>query len=160
MASFASQAAYRLRAHDQVAGVFGVYLRYKNKDAERKVATAARQFAVASNDTSQLVQTALELLSHLYDEDNGYIKAGVFANHLTSANLSQLYLFDSTPGEQRKRRAAFMRALDDINQRFGSQTIHIGSINPTLTKWHAQKNRMSPAYLTDWAQLPLVYAAK
>ncbi|MFO0971242.1 MAG: Y-family DNA polymerase [Candidatus Saccharimonadales bacterium] len=160
VASFASQAAYRLRAHGQVAGIFGVYLRYKTKDAERKAATAATQFAVASNDTSQLVQTALELLYQLYDEDNGYIKAGVFANHLTSANISQLYLFDKVSAEHRERRTSFMRALDDINQRFGSQTIHVGSINPTLTKWHAQKNRMSPSYLTDWNQLPLVYTAK
>lgn len=160
VANFASQAAYRLRTRRQTAGVFGVYLRYKTKDGQRKNQTAATHFLTPSNDTSYLVQAALELTYQLYDEENGYIKAGVFANHLSSANVSQLHLFDIISLDERRRRASFMQALDDINRRFGAQTIHIGSIDPKSTKWHPLKNRMSPAYVTDWNQLPKLYPAK
>ncbi|TXG77844.1 DUF4113 domain-containing protein, partial [Patescibacteria group bacterium] len=34
------------------------------------------------------------------------------------------------------------------------------SIVPKSTLCHAQKKRMSPAYTTDWSQLPLVHATE
>lgn len=157
VATFASQAAYRLRKHQQVTGTFGVYLRYKNKDGEIKSATATVRMPIPTSNTSDLVRAALELTAHLYDEENGYKKAGVFANQLTSANISQVDLFNVTPEDEQERRQSFMKALDEINQRYGAETIHIGSIDPKSTRWHALKNRMSPAYVTDWKQLPLVH---
>lgn len=157
VATFASQAAYRLRKHEQVTGLFGVYLRYRNKEGETKSQTAATRLSFPSNDTGELVRTALTLMAELYDPENGYKKAGVFANHLTSANVCQVDLFDVVKPEEKEKRKSFMDAIDQINQRYGSETIHIGSIDPGSTKWHALKKRMSPAYTTDWSQLPLLH---
>lgn len=160
VATFASQAAYRLRSHSQVAGYFGVYLRYKNKDGQTKGQSAATRIPTPTNDTSELVSTALQLMYELHDPEHGYKKAGVFAHHLASANTSQLDLFDAKTPLEREKRTSFMRALDEINRRFGGDTIHIGSIDPKSTKWHALKQRMSPAYTTDWTQLPLLHQSK
>jgi DNA polymerase V len=160
VASFASQAAYRLRSFEQVTGYFGVYLRFKTKDGVVKGQSIGTSLAVPTNDTSQLVQTALELMYRLYDEEHGYKKSGVFANHLTSANVCQVDLFDTLTPEMKTRRQSFMQAIDDINHRYGKDTIHISSIDPKSKRWHALKKRMSPAYVTDWNQLPLLHPVK
>lgn len=160
VATFASQAAYRLRSHAQTAGLFGVYLRYKTKDGQTKSQTAATHLIASTNDTSELVGIALQLMYELYDPDYGYKKAGVFANQLSSDSASQLNMFDSKSVSERERRAELMKSLDQINHRFGANTVYISSIDPKTTKWHALKKRMSPAYVTDWSQLPLVYSQR
>jgi DNA polymerase V len=160
VATFASQAAFRLRAHNQVAVRFGVYLRYKTKEGTVQGQTLFAKFNTATNNTTELVRVALQLMYELYDEDYGYKKAGVFADHLSSANSSQVDLFDVVSPEARTKRQLFMGAIDTINKRYGSETIHIGTIDSHATKWHAQKKRMSPAYTTDWSQIPLVHKLK
>lgn len=160
VATFASQAAYRLRKHQQVTALFGVYLRYKNKEGQLKGQSAATRLATPTNNTTELVHAALQLMYELYDEEHGYKKAGVFANHLSSANICQVDLFDTISPDVKEKQKSFMQAIDSINQRYGSETIHIGSIDPHSTKWHALKKRMSPAYTTDWNQLPQLHSLK
>lgn len=160
VATFASQAAFRLRKFEQAAGTFGVYLRFRTPDGETRSQSAYTTLTTASNDTTELVGKALELMESLYSPDFGYKKAGVFANHLSSANVCQVDLFDSLSPEARSKRKNFMNAVDKINNRYGKETIHVGSIDPKAVRWHARKERMSPAYTTDWSQLPLVYGLK
>lgn len=118
------------------------------------------QLSVATNDTAELASTALAILDKLYDPAVQYLKAGVFANHLSSANLCQVDLFDVLSPQERTKRKGLMKALDTINSRYGEHTIHIGSIDPSSIKWHAKKQYISPAYTTSWSQLPLVHPKK
>jgi DNA polymerase V len=48
-----------------------------------------------------------------------------------------------------------MTALDSVNERFGSGTLHYASSGIERT-WKTQFHKRSPAYTTDWNQLPLV----
>ena len=158
VASFASQAAFRLRKHEQLTTVFGLYLRFRTPDGSTKGQSAAVHISVPTNDTSELVSAALQMMDQLYDPANGYKKAGVFANHLSSSDIHQTDLFDTVSASDRDKRKDLMNAMDSINQRFGSETVHVGSIDPSARRWHARKERISPAYTTDWSQLPLVHS--
>lgn len=160
VASFASQAAYRLRKNNQTTTSLGVYLRYKTPDNEIKSYSSYKRLSSATNNTTDLVVVALEILQNGYDPLFSYQKAGVFASHLSSANICQLNLFDELSLEQREKHKNFMKAVDSINDRYGGETIHVGSIDATATKWHAKKRLISPAYTTNWADLPLVYPKK
>jgi DNA polymerase V len=160
VASFASNAAFRLRLHEQSCAVFGVYLRYRNPEGKTEGISAATHLTTSTNDTGELVGAALELMRQLYDPAHGYKKAGVFAYNLSSANICQVDLFDKMPLAERGRRQQFLAAIDQVNERYGSQTIQIGSIDPKSQRWHAKKERMSPAYTTDWSQLPLLHSVK
>lgn len=156
VASFASKAAFNLRANNQITAVFGIFLRYRYEGA-MKGQSIAVPLLVPSNDTSELVETALELLRQIYEPEHGYKKAGVFAHHLSNANVCQTSLLKPRTQQQITKRQLLMEALDDINKKYGSNAIHIASIDTSLTKWHAIKRRMSPSYTTNWLQLPLVY---
>ncbi len=157
VASFASNAAFKLRKHEQQTASFGVYLRFRSPDGSTKSQSGYTTLTTPTNDTAELVSVALELMEKMYSPDYGYKKAGVFASHLSSANICQVDLFDSLSPELRTKRKNFMYAVDSINARYGSETIHIGTIDPKARRWHARKERMSPAYTTDWTQLPLLH---
>jgi len=159
VASFASQAAFRLRGFEQTISSFGAYLRFRTPDGETKGQSAVSHFATPTNNTPELVQAALKLVQQLYDPTYGYKKAGVFGHHLQSANICQVDLFDALPPQLRSKQKLFMQAVDSINNRYGSETIHTAAIDPNTRKWHGKKQRMSPAYTTDWSQLPLVHKA-
>jgi len=157
VASFASQAAFRLRKHDLAAGVFGIYLRYRDTERRARGASTATTLHISSNDTAVLVAAALTQLKQVYDSDLGYIKAGVFAHHLTGAAHQQSSLLEPTSSQDKARRKSLMDALDSVNERFGAETLHLGVVDKKARAWHARKERISPAYTTNWDELPLVH---
>lgn len=158
VASFATQAAARLRKFNQVAGLFGVYLRYRDAEGVTKSQSAVMELAPHSNDTSELVQTALTLLNSLYLPEVDYKKSGVFAYHLSSADRVQQSLIDTKTPFQRARKQKLMKAIDEINARFGASTVHVGTIDARQTQWQGKRELVSPSYTTSWSQLPKVYA--
>lgn len=158
VASFASQTAARLRSFSQTTGLFGVYLRYRDEEGKSQHQSAAVEIHPQSNDTGELVQVAIALVDKLYLPEVSYKKAGVFAYHLQSAERRQQQLFDKKTPKQRMRQEELMKAVDEINQRFGSFKIHIATIDERKKQWQVKKESMSPAYTTSWQQLPKVYA--
>ncbi len=157
VASFASKAAFRLRTHEQTAAVFGLYLKFRTPDGSIQSQSVATSLTSASNDTSELVAHALSLLRNVYDPEDGYKKAGVFAHHLASSNLCQTSLLSQKSVAEIANRKEFMNAIDTINKRYGLETIHVASIDKQATQWHVLKQRMSPAYTTAWSELPLLH---
>ena len=160
VASFASQAAYKLRQHELTTAVFGVYLRFKTPDGLTKGAALQTRFATSTNDTVELVHEALALVYTLFDPELRYKKAGVFAGHLQSSRVSQVNLFDNLSLAKRARADHLMDAVDSINERFGGDTIHSASIDPRSKRWIAKKQRMSPLYTTSWSELPTLHKAR
>lgn len=158
IASFATQAAVRLRKFNQVTGLFGVYLRYRDTEGVTKSQSAVMELAPHTNDTSELVEAALTLLNSLYLPEVAYKKSGVFAYHLSSNDRVQQSLIDTKIPLQRAKKQKLMKAIDDINARFGSSTVHVGTIDARKTQWQGKRELVSPAYTTSWSQLPKVYA--
>lgn len=157
VATFASQAAFKLRQNKQATKSIGLYVRYKDREEVTNSRSLRKNLLFATNDTSELVSASIGLMEEVYDQDNGYKKAGVFASPLFEEAISQVDLFDERSPREKNRRASFLRTVDAINNRYGSETIHVGTLDDHSTSWHAQKKRMSPPYLTDWANLPLVH---
>ena len=73
---------------------------------------------------------------------------------LVPANQTQADLFDDRDRGRSKR---LMSALDSINDRWGAGTLHYASSGITK-EWKTQFHRRSPAYTTDWKELPAVLA--
>lgn len=160
LATFASKAAFRLRRHEQRAGQFGIFLAFRNEDGKKSYRSLSRRISFPTNDTSILVSQALDMLTEAYDDELGYKKAGVFAGNLTSANICQLDWLDPVTSAEKDRRKSFHQAIDSINRRYGENMVHVGSLNPKAKQWQVKKELISPAYTTDWSQLPVVQALK
>jgi len=52
-----------------------------------------------------------------------------------------------------------MTALDKINSKWGRSTIQYGMTTAEDKPWMMQQTRKSPAYTTNWQELPMVKAA-
>lgn len=45
-----------------------------------------------------------------------------------------------------------MRAVDEVNKKFGKDTVHFGTVK-TEGKWKMKQTRKSRSYTTDWNEL-------
>ena len=90
----------------------------------------------------------------IYKKDFAYQKAGVMLTELTSSTMAQQNLFQPLL----KNNRAVMDALDRINSRWGRNTVQYAS-SGIVKPWCMSQEHKSPAYTTNWNELPLVKAS-
>lgn len=112
------------------------------------------KFPVATDSTPELIRLTLQGIRQLYREGYEYKKAGVLLTGLVSASQVQTDLFDQ---HDRVRSKQLMVAFDQINDRWGAGTLRYAATGLHRV-WTTQFHRRSPAYTTNWDELPLVHA--
>jgi DNA polymerase V len=105
-----------------------------------------------SNDTRLLVKTALWIVKRLYKPGYVYQKAGVLLNDLIPDEGRQRDLFFDALNGNDTQSAKVMAVLDAINQRYGRQTLKLGS-EGFKAPWQMKQNFKSPGYTTNWNEL-------
>ncbi len=105
-----------------------------------------------SNDTRLLVKTALWIVKRLYKPGYVYQKAGVLLNDLIPDEGRQRDLFFDALNGNDTQSAKVMAVLDAINQRYGRQTLKLGS-EGFKAPWKMKQNFKSPGYTTNWNEL-------
>lgn len=70
---------------------------------------------------------------------------------LRSDAQHQGILFDN--GQNREKSARTMAALDFLNERYGRDTVHLGSAGLTR-RWEMLHENRTPRYTTNWDELP------
>ena len=75
--------------------------------------------------------------------------------NLQTDTQRQAVLFDAGPDRARSVRA--MATLDVINNRFGRDTLHLGSAG-IARRWAMLSQNCTPRYTNSWAELPKVRA--
>ena len=58
--------------------------------------------------------------------------------------------------EQFERQHKLMKAIDEINQKFGKDTVRLASVK-TSGNWSMKRARKSPGYTTNWNELLTVH---
>lgn len=109
---------------------------------------------VVTDSTADLIRAALQGIRAIYRDGYLYKKAGVMLTGLVPTSQTQADLFD---GQDRKKSKRLMTALDAVNDRWGAGTLHYASSGITKA-WKTQFHRRSPAYTTQWGELPVVTA--
>jgi len=104
--------------------------------------------------TRVIVQQVLSLLRPMYRPGYDYAKAGVMLSALVNEAAIQEDFFASPSLGQDDRAARLMSALDEINRK---SPIKVRSARQAGPAAHAmRREHLSPAYTTDWNQLPTV----
>ena len=109
----------------------------------------------STDDNRILAGAALHGLAVIYREGFQYKKAGVLLMNLTANTVSQGTLFDASRGRENSVRV--MATLDALNQRFGRDTLHIGSAG-LAPRWAMRAENKTPCYTTRWDELPKALA--
>ncbi|PHM20494.1 MAG: DNA polymerase V subunit UmuC [Curvibacter sp. PD_MW3] len=162
VSEFASRAAEKLRAQGSVASEVLVFIR---TSPFRKDPQYSRSMVVPmrgpSSDTSAIVGAALLGLRAIYKPGFRLAKAGVMLMDIQPSSLEQLELDlggDDTANEIVRGR--LMIALDAVNGRWGKGTVKVGSakVGEAPRDWSMRQDRRTPAYTTEWSDMPVARA--
>jgi DNA polymerase V len=150
---YMARAAEKLRAQHSVAGAVQVFIRTNPFKDEHPQYQAGLTVPLASPtaDTRRLTHAAHLGLKHLFKPGYAYQKAGVMLMELREAGHEQGMLFDEPAPDRPK----LMDVIDRANGRWGHGTLRLAS-EGVEKAWHMKRGNLSPAWTTDWTQLPRV----
>jgi len=98
---------------------------------------------VATNNTVELIQTAMRGLNLLYRPGYSFKKVGITVTNLVPQESIQYNLFDN---RNRKKDARLMNVIDDLNAAFGRDTIKF-SMQLYTQKWKLKMEKLFPPYI-------------
>jgi DNA polymerase V len=158
---FASRAAVKLRAQNLAASALNVFVQTSPFATEQPYYANAvtLRFAQPTQATGQLIGAAQRGLERIYRAGHAYQRAGVMLLDLSPERIAQADLFATAQEEAaaRERSQRLMTALDNLNRRFGRQTVYYAG-EALSNRWQMKQQWQSPAYTTHWQDLPVVRA--
>ena len=153
---FTTTAAEKLRKDGSVASSICVYIRtnpFKEKEPQYQRSVIVPLFQ-PSADTMTLISAALMGLKSIYRHGFLYKKTGVLLMGLQSKGTVQATLFDDTVSQCKSDK--MMSVMDSINRKMGKGSLTIAA-SGIRNNWAMRRERKSPAYTTDWNELPIAY---
>ena len=153
LTGYISRAAEKLRADGSVAKCMSIFIRTSpwGKDPQYSNAVSV-DLGNYTADTAALARTGKWLLKRIYKDGYRYQKAGVMLFDTAPLDQIQLSLLDHRHYDARTEQR--MAVLDQINQRFGQQSLRLGI--ESKKRWFMFQENLSPAYTTRWRELPVV----
>ena len=150
---YTSRVAEKLRCERLAAMVLTVCLTTNEfKEGPQYSNALTLKLPIVTASTADLIRCALQGIRAIYRDGYLYKKAGVVLTGLVPVSQTQADLFDS---QDRRKSTRLMTALDAINDRWGADTLHYASSGITKA-WKTRFHRRSPAYTTEWDELPVV----
>ncbi len=158
VASSIATAAEKLRRQRCLAGAVQVHIRTNvfKPDVPQYQQAMTVPLSTACDDTRELIRWAFRILRRIYRPGYAYHKAGIMLLDLVPLCAQQPSLFAAVQTE-RGRPQVLMRALDDINARYGRRTVQFAA-EGVARSWQMRRDRLSPRYTTRWDELPAVLA--
>lgn len=158
---YMGRAAAKLRAQSSVAGAVGIWIetnRFRIQDAQHN-GSVTIALPCPSDDTAVLTACAVGLMRQIFRPRYRYWKSGVILLDLSTKGTEQLALFDSYAIADEKRHGKASVVMDEINRKWGRDTIGIGSNGIKEPRsWSMRRNLLSQGYTTEWRNVPKVRA--
>ena len=149
VATFAGSCANKLRGEGSGATSVTVFLcsnRFRD-DLEQYGNAASARLPTTTSDTMEITNAALSILARIFRKGIMYKKAGVIVGDIVSISPLQANLFD--PIANRPQRARLMRAMDELNHRYGLKTLRLAVEGEDKQPWKVRCEHRSPNYLTN-----------
>ena len=160
VSEFASRAAEKLRKQSSHVSEVLVFVRTspfrKDPQYSRSMIVPMRR---PTDDTSAIVGATLMGLRAIYQPGFRLAKAGVMLLDIQPSSREQFELDLGEPAAERDR-SRLMKAMDSVNGRLGKGTIKVGSgrVGEAPRDWGMKQDRRTPAYTTEWADMPTAKA--
>lgn len=148
VATYVTRCAVKLRNQHSCAGMLMVFIHTNGfkEDEPQYEQNFVCKLPVATNSTMELIRYALSALQAIYQKGYRYKKAGVLVFDIVPENQVQGSLFDNV---DRAKHAEIMKTLDQINSKYGRDTLKI-AVQGSGQKWKLRQEKLSPCYTTRW----------
>ncbi len=153
IATFASSCANNLRAQASGARSVTVFIasnRFR-EDLLQYANSATAMLPIATSDTLEITQAAIQALQSIWREGVQYKRSGVIVGDIQANESIEGILFD--PVKNRPERARLMQEIDLINQRYGIKTVKIAAEGDDRQRWKVKCDHRSGNYLTSAEEL-------
>jgi len=155
---YVSRAAEKLRKQEVEADTLNVFITTgpfdeQSQYSNNQTITLPRPTA----STPEMIEAAIRCLKLIFRPGFRYRKAGILITGIVKHGFKQQDLFAPIIPEREDK--PLMAALDRINEKWGRNAIQYGITAATERPWSMQQTRKSPAYTTNWHELPVVKTA-
>jgi len=155
VASYCLNASEKIRSESLIAKSITVSVRtspFQNKGVYYSNAKTI-DFPIATNNSIEIVKTALIALNEIFINGYRYQKAGITLTGLVSSDGSK-NLFSSAKDEKIN---TLMRSIDNTNYRYGRSTLSLASAGVNK-KWNLRRDHSSKIDTADFHSLPIIKA--
>ena len=154
IANYVNIASIKLRKQNSLVSRITVYLSTNRfKDDLQYYNSKQIKLENPSDYTPDLIKHSIKILQTIFKEGYSYKKAGIIFSELSSSTERQISLFESV--DQTNKNKNLMNIMDNLNQKFGNDTIKIAS-QGTNNSWQMKRELMSPRYTTIWDEIPKI----
>ncbi len=151
---FLTRACEKMRKYDLAANAVTILLstdRFRPVPAD--YSPSATYSSTYPTDSNQEIQHwAAKTLERIYKPYYEYRRAGIILSGLVSNEKLTTRMFDD---ENFQKQHNLMKAVDEINQKFGKDTIRFANVR-TKGSWSMKRTRKSQSYTTNWDELLVV----
>lgn len=145
VAYYTTRVAEKLRRGRLAAGVVTVFVHTDRFASGPQYYNAGTHtLAYPTDSTQEILRCALDATDRIYREGFNYRKVGVMLNSLSPADQLTLRMFGD---EQAERFRQVRVAMDQINRKWGKDTIRFATANPNGV-WKTRFEKRSPRYTT------------
>ena len=153
--NYCLNAAEKIRSESLIAKSITIFIRtspFQNQFAYYSNSKTI-DLPIATNNSIEIVKTALTGLKSIFKNGYRYQKAGIMLSGLSSSEGSK-NLFSSKKDDKIKN---LMRSIDNTNYRFGRSTLSLASAEINK-KWNIKKQHSSKIDTADFNFLPTIKA--
>ena len=149
--SHANTCATKLRKEKSCCSTISVFLSTNPFKPQAKQYNPYKviQLDVPTNDSMEIVKTAIKVLESIYRSDCIYKKAGVIVGRIVPQEQMQLSLFDNL---DRRKRKNINIAVDKVNALIGKNKVHL-AVEGNGRKWKLKQEKLSPCYTTRFTDI-------
>ena len=155
VASYCLNASEKIRSESLVAKAITVFVRTSPFQRNFGYYSNAKtiDFPIATNNSIEIVKTAVTILETIFKNGYQYQKAGVMLTGLHNDD-GRKNLFSSEKDEKIK---SLMQSIDNTNYRYGRSTLSLASAG-VHKKWNMKRQYSSKIDTADFYYLPMIKA--
>ncbi|MBM3631278.1 MAG: Y-family DNA polymerase [Alphaproteobacteria bacterium] len=153
--NYCLNASEKIRSDSLVAKTITVFIRTSpfQKNFGYYSNSKTIDFAISTNNSIEIVKTAVFILENIFKNGYQYQKAGVMLTGLSNAN-QKTNLFSS---EKDEKISALMRSMDNTNFKYGRSALSLASAG-VQKKWNMRRNHSSKIDTANFYNLPKIHA--
>ncbi len=155
VANYCLNASEKIRSESLVAKAITVFVRTSPFQRNFGYYSNAKtiDFPIATNNSIEIVKTAVTILETIFKNGYQYQKAGVMLTGLRNDD-GRKNLFSSEKDEKIK---SLMQSIDNTNYRYGRSTLSLASAG-VQKKWNMRRQYSSKIDTADFYYLPMIKA--